>query len=230
MNACAEQDMSKNSDSILNLEMYVCHTSERTGWQSNAASGEENYSKFVYGVINGRRTECMSEAEFIRRFRSPAVIPRPPTTTFSTINTSTIKNKNYSKSDFRESDLFGMDFQFADCQQSDFSGADMRNVKLMGANCSGADFEGAYLKNANLNNADLSYANLKNAYFVSADLRGATGLTLENIRLAATIHNCKLDPEIRELIGKYCPSKFRDFSSNWGLPDDTNVRVRRANK
>jgi hypothetical protein len=215
------------------IEMYHCVEPNEEAYQHKRTLNASQ-QKMVFGHINGQRTECMSESEFHARFHCSAKIPRPPAASMRVAPPAKLSYqaaKNFSGSDFRDSDLFNMDFQFADCSNSDFSGADMRNAKLQGADCQGANFEGAFLKNANLYNADLSDANLKNAYFVSSDLRGVKGLTIEKIRLTATIYNCKLDAALKNQINMYCPSKYRDVSQNWGIPqDDKHLRVRRVSK
>jgi len=211
------------------MEIYLCYDVPSAGGGGECGNGgNENRVKMVYGYINGRRTECMSEAEFLSRYCMPAVIPRPPSIAGALgAPISSPMVRNYVKSNFREADLFGMDFRHADCREADFSKADMRNAKLQNADCTGANFEGAYLKCADLSGADLSGANLKNAYLVSADMRNAKGLTIESIRLAATLHGTRLDEDLRELVNEYCPAKWRDISRNWGVPDDADVRVRR---
>jgi hypothetical protein len=226
---CLVADENSENQSV-SIEMYHCadktHNSYKMGRSSLAPS-----EKLVYGYVNGRRTECMTEEDFNSRFCKSVCIPKPPTVAMSYAMSSMPSSKNYAGSNFRDSDLFGMDMQFADCRRTDFSRADMRSIKMQGADCQGANFEGALVKNANLRNADLSEANLKNTYFVCADLRGVKGLTLDNIRLAATVYNCKMDPELVSLITQYCPSKYHDVSRNWGMPEeDGNMRARRVSR
>jgi hypothetical protein len=214
--------------------MYRCAHTDFNMIGSRSRGSDEDQPSMVYGYVNGKRTECMSESEFRSRFQCSERVPNPPAITSPytfKANTSVSSTKNYAGSNFSGADLFNMDFQFANCRNSNFSGADMRSARLTGADCHGANFEGALVKNANLRNADISEANLRNAYFVSCDLRGVKGLTIDGVRLAATVCNCKLDPELAKQINMYCPFKYRDISHNWGLSeDDKNVRVRRVSK
>lgn len=219
-----------NANKRAGIEMFLCFDLSQQKDNGNVGNtGNESHVKMVYGYINGQRTECMSEADFLSRFCMPAVLPKPPSAVeASAPPASNPVIRSYAGANFREADLFGMDFRNANCRQADFFRADMRNINLQDADCKQANFEGAYLKNADLNGADLSDANLKNAYFVSADLRNVSGLTIEIVRFVATLHDCKLDADLCELVNEYCPSKWRDVSSCWGVPDDAKVRVRRA--
>lgn len=206
-----------------NVEMYLC---DRSHGVNN--TGE---TKMVFGYIDGHSTECMTETEFNIRFRSQAVVPAPPTLSNTKPYSPAVAvpmGKCYAGTNFRESDLYNMDFRNADCRKADFTKSDMRGTLLGMADCSGANFSGALLKNADFGGADLSGANFNGAYLVSCNFRGAKGLTLEVIRTAASIYSCKLDPELYELVNQYCFSKCRDLSNNWGIPEGANVKVRKV--
>jgi hypothetical protein len=201
------------------VPMYLCvdpiYASYDGGNGGNG--GSESHQKMVYTYVNGKRTECMTEYEFISRFRSCASVPRPPAPGDAALQQTA--GPNYAGKDFSEQDMYGIDLQFADLQRTTFLRCDMRGAKLRAANCRGASFEGALVKGADFSGADLSDANLKGAYFVDTDLSGAKGLTLENLRMVNCLYRCKLDRELFELFVQYCSSKMRDISWNWGLEE-----------
>ncbi|MBD3393106.1 MAG: hypothetical protein GF418_13375 [Chitinivibrionales bacterium] len=195
--------------------MYLC-VDPAYMQPSGGNGGNGHFPKMVYTYVDGSRTECMTEDQFMKRFRSAAPVPPPPTPQDAYRRPVDPARKQLAQSDFTDGDMYGMDLKFANLKESKFVRADMRSVDLRFADCRNASFEDAYLKNADLSNADLTGASLKGAYIVGANLTNVRGLDLDAIRLVNCLYNCKLDDYLFDLVMEYCPSKLRDLSWNWG--------------
>ena len=106
---------------------------------------------------------------------------------------------------FDGSDVSGANFTNADLTNTDFWGTDVSAAIFTGANLTNGDFRNATLTNAiftnvNLTNGIFYDANVTNANFTNANLSyvdfdGATGLTLGQLQLAASIQGMQLDDQ-----------------------------------
>lgn len=208
-------------------EMYLCLDSMMHEFKVKGKTPP----KLVYGYINGKKTECMCEQNLLALYND-SLLPGINTTKepdclkkAEKTGNDLSKGAKPKKSAFFGKDLAGKDLKGEDLKGVDFSGADLsnailestdlRNANLSGANLSGACLENAFLKNANLKNADLSNARLKGAYFHNADLSDAKGLSLEQIRVTATVYNAVFDSDLIALIKEYCPNKLKDPGWQW---------------
>lgn len=211
------------------LPMYLCLDSMMQDFQKDGKSP----AKLVYGYINGKKTECMSEYELRARY-SDAQFKRQKTVEVDSQkllersgkrkkSTKSLKvkdavflgKKDLAGVDLRGCDLKGVDLSGADLANASLESADLRGANLSNANLSGASLESAYLKNANLKNADLTNVRLKGAYLQHSDLSGVQGLTLEHIRVVTSVHSATFDSEIMEMIKENCPGKMKDPGWQW---------------
>lgn len=217
-----------NGSSDQNTTMYLCLDSMMQKYKQDGKSPP----KLVYGYINGKKTECMSEYELRARFSEVELKERKSTEIDSQqlLETSgkrrSVKDlkiedavfrgkKDLAGADLRGYDLNGVDLSGADLNNANLESADLRNANLSKANLRGTSLEFAFLKNANLKNADLSNAHLRGAYFQNADLSGVEGLTLEHIQAVTTVCNAVFDSDMMELIKEYCPGKMKDPGWQW---------------
>lgn len=203
------------------LKMYLC-LDEMISSAGSDSNGLQ--AKLVYGYIDGKKTECMSEYEFRERFFKEEFARENAVNESSqkivekgeSFNVNAISGiKNLKSADLRGFDLKGVDLSEADLQNANLESADLRDADLRNANLSGANLEFSYLKGANLSNADLTGANLKNAYLHQSDLSGVKGFDLEQLRITQTVYNAKLEPELLEIAKKECPNRFTDPGSQW---------------
>lgn len=211
-----------------NTTMFLCLDSMMQKYRQDGKSPP----KLVYGYINGKKTECMSEYELRARFSEVQLKERKSTEVDSqqllensgkrrSVKDQKIEDgvfrgkKDLAGADLRGYDLNGVDLSGADLTNANLESADLRNANLSNANLSGTSLEFAFLKNANLKNADLSNARFRGAYFQNADLRGVEGLTLEHIQAVTTVCNAVFDSDMMELIKEYCPGKMKDPGWQW---------------
>ncbi|HEX3020728.1 MAG TPA: pentapeptide repeat-containing protein [Chitinispirillaceae bacterium] len=188
--------------------------------------------KLVYGYINGKKTECMSEHELRARFSevefNQQKTAQPDSqklleTSGKKRNARILKlkdavykgKKDLAGVDLRGCDLKGVDLSGADLHNANLESADLRNANLCNANLRGTSLEFAYLKDANLKNADITNARLKGTYLQYANLSGVEGLTLEHIRVVTSVYNTIFDSEMMEMVKEYCPNKLKDPGWQW---------------
>lgn len=217
-----------NDSDSLKPVMYLCLDSMMQKYQENGKPP----SKLVYGYINGKKTDCMSEYELRARFsesefkahRASEIdsekiletsgqkrVPLP-----LSLKDAVFKGKkDLAGVDLRGYDLKGVDLSGADLHNANLESADLRNSNLSNANLSGASLEFAFLKNANLKHADLSNASLKSAYFQNANFSNVKGLTLDHIRSTTTVFNATFDSDMMALIKEYCSNKLKDPGWQW---------------
>ena len=77
------------------------------------------------------------------------------------------------KAHFEESQLDGVNLQYADLSVAKLQGANLDEAKLQGANLTLAKLQGANLDEAKLQGANLTLANLQGATLILANLQGA---------------------------------------------------------
>jgi len=217
-----------------NPQMYLCVDSMK----ANKSRVTDSSVKFVYGYINGVKTECMSEYEFREKYCKKqfdsSKIFQPDSQKI--LEQKGLKRKNIhlslleaiykGKKDLAglkmcSFDLAGLDLSGADLRNADLNSADMRNTKLCGANLSGANLTSAYLKNADLRKANLENVNFKGCYLQQADLTDASGFTIVDIKMAANLYNTILEPEMAAQIKKDCPGKLKKPEWGWVKSDST---------
>lgn len=236
-----------NDSTDQKLSMYLCLDSMMKDYQKSGKSPV----KLVYGYIDGKKTECMSEYELRARY-SEAEFKKKKTAEVDSqklLEKSGKRKKNVKTMKIRDAiffgkkDLAGVDLRGCDLKGADLSGAnlvnanlesaDLRGANLSGANLRGASLEFAFLKNANLNNADLTDARLKGAYLHHANLSNVQGLTLDHIRVVTSVYQATLDSEMMKLINEYCPGKMKDpgwqwqatvFDSDSTIPENERVK------
>ncbi len=91
-----------------------------------------------------------------------------------TLVNADLKNKNLTRADFRDTDLTGVNLEYAHCRGADFSGAILKDAYMPYAQCFEAifhetDFEGANIERVRFDGADLNGA--KNLEKVARDFR-----------------------------------------------------------
>lgn len=175
-------------------------------------SGSESEGKMVYGYVDGKKTECMPEYEFLAKFHGSKFrkdLSSPPAQRKSS------NTKDYAHGDFRGADLIGMDLSGADLRGADLSSADLRNADLRNANLRGANLSAAYLKKADLRGADLSGAILEGTYLTQADCREALGLSLETLSKTHTLYETHFDESLAENVKRAFSDKLQDPGWEW---------------
>lgn len=217
-----------NDSADQNLPMYLCLDSMMQKFQNEGKSPP----KLVYGYINGKKTECMSEYELRARYSESQFKEKKVAEVDSQKlleksgkrrNPKTLKitdavfrgKKDLAGVDLRGCDLKGVDLSNADLRNANLESADLRNANLSNANLRGASLEFAFLRNANLKNADLTNARLKGAYLQYADLSSVEGLTVEHIRVVTSVYNATFDSDMMDLVKEYCPGKMKDPGWQW---------------
>jgi len=187
--------------------------------------------KIVYGIINGRRTECMSEAEFRTRYCNQEytrlyadqvdsekilegkglrrALPR-----INPLEGAYKGRKDLAGTDLHHSDLKGVNLENADLSKANLDYCDLRGANLQNANLKGASLVSAYFKGANLRGADLTGAKCSGTYFQEANLLEVKGLTMEEVRSARSFYNADLDEELDLTIKAQCPRKL-DWDPGW---------------
>jgi|GEM_PF-1626094 len=199
-------------------------------------------AKKVYGYIDGKRTECMSEYELLSlytqaQFEKDSVArrqQRAESEAKAKANTAAAADSmaaqiRAGKKDLDLADLMGVNLENADLSGASFVSADLRRANLAGADLTNANLESAYLRRADLRAAKLAGANLTGAYLAEADLRGAAGLTIESLKAAATLYKAKLDAALMEQAAEEMPEKLKDPSkcwegNRWSDNDDCNPK------
>jgi hypothetical protein len=217
-----------------NPQMYLCVDSMK----EIKSRKSDSSVKFVYGYINGIRTECMSEYEFREKYCKKqfesSTISQPDSQKIleqkglkrKHIQLSLLEAIYRGKKDLAglkmcSFDLAGLDLSGADLRNADLNSADLRNAKLCGANLSGANLTSAYLKNADLRNANLENVNLKGCYLQQANLTDASGFTIVDIKMAASLYKTIIDPEMAAQIKQDCPGKLKKPEWGWLKSDST---------
>ncbi len=79
--------------------------------------------------------------------------------------------------------------------------ASLWSVNLSGANLSGANLSGANLSGASLRYANLRYANLSNADLNNTNFKGASNLTVNQVKLAKNWKLAIYEPSFRQQLG-----------------------------
>lgn len=236
-----------NDSTDQKLPIYLCLDS----MIQNSKQDGKAPAKLVYGYINGKKTECMSEYELRARY-SEAQFKKQKTAEVDSqqlLERSGKRRKNVKSLKIRDTvfmgkkdlagvnlrgcDLKGVDLSNADLTNANLESADLRGANLSNANLRGASLEHAFLKNANLKNANLTDARLKGTYLQYADLSGVEGLTLEHIRVVTSVYQATFDPEMMEMIKEHCSGKMKDpgwqwqatvFDSDSTIPENERVK------
>ncbi|MFW5775389.1 MAG: pentapeptide repeat-containing protein [Chitinivibrionales bacterium] len=173
---------------------------------------DSHHGKMVYGYINGRKTECMPEYEFLAAYHQ---------TLFQDTQQQTQQQEkprkkiDYAHADLRGADMAGMDLLGADLRGADLSSADLRNADLRGANLQGTNLSAAYLKKADLRGADLTGAILDGTYLMQADCRKARGLRLETLARAYTLFETQFDKALADNVQRRFADKLHDPGWEW---------------
>ena len=200
-------------------KMYLC---------SDSLAQKKEEAKRVYGYINGEKTACMSEYEFLALYSKSV---------FDADSVSRAEKKQQAmqeakaggrsaadelvekiragKKDLDGCDLMGANLSGADLEGASLVSADMRAANLSQANLSQANLKAAFLKKANLQGANFSNARCQGTYFLGADLRGARGLTLEQLKDVKTLHKAKLDNEVLAVVKAQIPEKLKEPKKCW---------------
>ena len=190
--------------------------------------------KLVYGYIDGKKTECMSEYELraelsrISFQQSSASVPdsqqllemnglkrKLPSGSGNLYKSICNGRKDLSGVDLRGYDLKSVDLSGANLSNANLESADLRSAILDGADLTGANLKYAYLKHTKLKSAKLTNASLKGAYFQGADLSGVSGLNLDNLRETASLYNSVLDSVLMDGVKEYFPAKLKDPGFQW---------------
>ncbi|MBD3392901.1 MAG: hypothetical protein GF418_12415 [Chitinivibrionales bacterium] len=198
-------------------KMYLC---------ADTTSPDTAKEKLVYGYIDGKKTECMSEYEFLalygtaqfdkdsvardrarKKAMAEAKVAAP-------VDDAVARIKSGDK-DFEAADLMGADLSKLDLSGAVLKSADLRNANLSGADLSGADLTAAFCRKTNLKGADLSGANLTGTYLSEADLRGAKGLTVDRLKEAKTFYRARLDAEVEAVVQSEMPRKLKEPDKCW---------------
>ena len=109
---------------------------------------------------------------------------------------------NLVRANLGNADLWDANLGNANLRGADLLGANLRGAYLGDANLRGADLRGAYLGDANLvranlEGADLEGADLEGADLEHADLRDAHNLTPEQLYMAKSLSNARLDDSLK---------------------------------
>jgi hypothetical protein len=186
-------------------------------------------NKQVYGYIDGKKTGCMSEYEFLAAYNqtlfardsvSRAAIEKEAMEQAKAgkkpipADSLALQILN-GKKDLDGADLMGINLEGANLKDASMVSADMRQAKLGRADMTNANLEAAFLRRADLRGTNLSGANLKSAYLGEADLRGAKGLTVESLKNAATLYKAKFDNALTVEIKAEAPEKLKEPSKCW---------------
>jgi uncharacterized protein YjbI with pentapeptide repeats len=97
-----------------------------------------------------------------------------------------------------DADLYNAILQDAQMQRAQLQLSILKDSTLRGANLENAGLEGADLSGADLSGADLSGANLSDTSLVHTDLKQSKGLSIEQLKQAATLCGTKLPQKILE--------------------------------
>ncbi|MFP4091529.1 MAG: pentapeptide repeat-containing protein [Cyclobacteriaceae bacterium] len=113
-----------------------------------------------------------------------------------------LKAARLNRTNFSESNL-----NHACLHNAYATGANFENAYLIKADLSDAfliatNFENAFMMEANLRGAYVEGANFKNANLYKADLRGASGLTVDQLMQAHTLHQTLLDEDLKARIAE----------------------------
>jgi len=124
-----------------------------------------------------------------------------------------LRGANLIQADLRDADLEGALLGWADLREADLRRSNLRGylhqADLRGANLKHADLRAADLREADLTRADLTDANLEKADLQGAYLQSAKGLTLQQLSRAKTLHNARLDRELRKQAEKSFPHLYQ---------------------
>jgi hypothetical protein len=183
--------------------------------------------KLVYGFIDGKKTECMREYEFLAmagkktldslRIRQGLDSPQPrPIAEDSDLVTAIQRGKkNLAGANLSERDCMGIDFTGANLQGASLKSADLRSAIFRSANCAGVDFTAAYLKKANFSNANLTGVILKGAYLQGANLSHVSGLKAGDLKQVKTLYGVKMDDWLTEAVKQEIPEKLEKPKKCW---------------
>jgi uncharacterized protein YjbI with pentapeptide repeats len=211
-------------------KMYLC---------SDSASAGKSGPKLVYGYINGGKTECMTEYEFLALYNQArfdgdsaaqtekrALVERQAAARGAR-GDSLADQIRKGRKDLDAADMMDISLEKADLRGASMVSADLRRAKMAGCDLRNANLKTAFLRRADLRGANLGGADLSGAYFNEADLRGAKGLTADALSKAATLYKAKLDNPLLAEIRDAAPEKLKEPSkcwenNSWSDNDDCN--------
>jgi hypothetical protein len=196
--------------------MYLCVDSTKA-----PRKGEE---KLVYGYINGQKTACMPEFDFLalynrQNFDSSRAVADSAMLAQSgrndILNLIRKGKRDLAGVDLKAYDLMKVDLSGANLKGANLQSADMRQAVLHLADCSGADFTSAFLKKADFSKATLTGAKLKGAYLMGANLIGVKGLTVADLKDVKTLYEAKLDTTLKAAVEEEYPEKLEKPKKCW---------------
>jgi uncharacterized protein YjbI with pentapeptide repeats len=203
-----------------NGKMFLC---------ADSATAKKDAPKMVYGYINGQKTQCMSEYDFLAlwgkslletdsvalQIREKEANARKSDLKSASLSDSVAEQIRKGRKDLDGLDLMGIDLSSADLQKASFVSADLRRAKLTGADLREANFEAAFLKRVDLRGARFNSTNLKSAYLAEADLRKAKGLSIESLKTVYTLYKAKMDDRLALEVKDALPEKLKEPSKCW---------------
>lgn len=141
------------------------------------------------------------------------------------LNYVNLKNSNLNNVNLSNSNVLEVNFEGVRLNQANLENANMNQAILSNAYASGANFKDAFLIKAVMKNAFLIKANFANAYLMEADLsgaylngadfteanlykadlRGASGLTIDQLRVAKSLYLTEMEEDLKNELAKYHP-------------------------
>ena len=112
--------------------------------------------------------------------------------THADLTLASFENATVNGADFTHADLTLADFWRANVSGANFTNANLASADFWRANVSGANFTNANLTSVRFDNATVSGANFTNADLTWVNFGNAKGLTIEQLRSAASIKNVNL--------------------------------------
>jgi hypothetical protein len=208
-------EVSTDSAHTDSLRLYLCTAD---------SAGPSEGRKLVYSYIDGDKTDCMPEQALMeligrRRFERQRDSLRAERKKADDYYIEAIKHgeRSLQNADLRMADLMGARLEGADLRNADLSNADLRDADLSRADLRGADLRIAYCKDADFSGARMDSIDCTGAYFNGADLRGATGLSVEMLAAARTLHEARLDSTLLVKLREEAPEKRDKPAEGWML-------------
>ena len=187
------------------LKMYLCTGHEQSGTK-----------KLVYGYINGKKTECMSEYELRVATSQARLQQEKKHRTIAQWRQAVYHGeKNLVGANLKGCDLKDVDLSGADLTDAQLASADLRGANLENALLKGANLENTYCKNTNLKGADLTGATIRGTYFHFSNLIGTKGIVPDQLQNVATVYQAHLEKTTLETVKKTCPKKLKNPKNSW---------------
>ena len=142
-----------------------------------------------------------------------------------------LRYANLEDADLREANFQEAYLRHANIQGAYLLGANLQDANLGYANLQNANLEEANLQNTilwevNLHDANLGKANLHDASLERADLKGVKELTIDQLCVAKTLFQAKMDREIQKQVEQSCPHLLKQSSLlNYDLQDKESLAI-----